>query len=493
MELKIKFLKWSAGAPVAMLNEKTAKKVGAHTPGRISIRTISKKPKEMSTVVDIVEGLVKENEIAVSSEIRKRMNLKAGQKVIVGLSSPPEALNLIKKKLNNKKLSEKELDKIIEEVVDNSLSTPEIALLVSAMYKQGMTTKETVYLIKAILKNGNTLNFKNKFVIDKHSIGGIPGNRTTPLVVSICAAIGLLFPKNSSRAITSAAGTVDVIETMANVEFSASELKKIIRKTNACLVWGGALGVVPADSKILQIEKMLKLDVESQLLASIMSKKLAVDSNYILIDIPYGKTAKATKKRALRLKRKFENLGRYFHKKLKVVLTKGDQPIGNGIGPELEMRDIIRILDPKQNSPKDLEEKSLFLAGELLEMVGKAKPNKGIEMAKQILDSGQAFKKFNQIIKAQGGKLRPMKEAKLKKNILAKRSGKIVEMHNKKINHLAKIAGCPTDKSAGLYLYKHLRERVKKGDKILTIYADSKTRLNQAIKFYNTKKPIKIK
>jgi len=492
MELKIKFLKWSAGLPVAMLNKKTAEKMGVHPKDRISIQTTSKSVKEISTIVDTIEGLVKNNEVAVSSELKKHFNLRVGQKVDVNLSSLPKSIELVKKKLNKKTLSKKEIEEIIKDIVDNSLPELEIALFISAMYQQGMTFKETIYLIEAILKSGNSLKLPNKFVVDKHSIGGVPGNRTTPIVVSICAATGLIFPKTSSRAITSAAGTADVIETIAKVEFSMKELEKIIKKTNACMVWGGSLGMVPADSRIIQVEKLLKIDPQAQLLASIMSKKLAVGSKYILIDIPYGKGAKVNIAQAIKLKKKFEQLGRYFHKKISVILTDGTQPIGNGIGPGLELIDILKILKCEENAPKDLEKKSLFLAGQILEMVKKAKKGKGIELSKEILQSGKALEKFEQIIIAQEGNLKEIKPAKFRKNILSKKSGKIKEINNKKINSLAKIAGCPIDKFSGVYLYFHVKDKIKKGEKILTIYSESKSRLNEAIRFYNETKPIKF-
>jgi len=492
MELKIKLLKWSAGLPVAMLNEATAKKIGVHTKDRISIKTLSKNSRKISTLIDIVKGLVGKDEIAVSSELKKRLGLKIGQKVIINLAPIPKSVIFIKKKLNKKSLSQKEINEIIQDITSNSLSEAEISLFVSAMYRQGMSFKETVYLIDAILKTGNKLVLKNKFVADKHSIGGIPGNRTTPIVVSICSVADLIMPKTSSRAITSAAGTADVMETIAKVDFSMNDIKKILKKTKACIVWGGSLGMVPADSKIIKIEKVLKIDPQAQLLASIMSKKLAVSSKYILIDIPYGKTAKVTKSQALNLKKKFEQLGRYFNKKLECVLTDGSEPIGNGIGPALELIDIIKILD-KRNGPKDLEKKSLFLSGKLLEMTGKADKGKGIKMAKDILYSGKAFEKFKDIVKAQKGSLNGIKPAKFKKDILVKKSGRIFEINNKEINSLARVAGCPVNKLSGIYLYFHVKDKIKKGEKLLTIYSESKSRLKEAIKFYKNKKPIKIK
>jgi len=493
MELKTKILRWTAGLPVAMLNKKTAMNFGVHPGGRILIRTISRYPKEITTIIDTIEGIVRGNEIAVTSDIKRRLNLRKGQKVEISLAELSKSLGFIKKKLNGKKLASKEVDEIIKDVVENSLSDAEIALFVSAMYERGMSLKETVYLINAILKSGNKLHLKNKFIVDKHSIGGIPGNRTTPIVVAICAAAGLIMPKSSSRAITSAAGTADVIETVAKIEFSVDELKQIIKKTNACMVWGGSLGLVPADSKIIQIETLLKIDPEAQLLASIMSKKLAVESNYILIDIPYGKTAKVSKKKALKLKEKFETLGRYFEKKLKVVLTDGKEPIGNGIGPVLELKDVIKVLDPKQRGPDDLERKSLFLAGQILEMTGKAKRGIGVEYARQMLCQGKAYNKFKEIIYAQGGSFRKFGEAKYQKIIRSKRFGEIKEIDNKRINSLARMAGCPADNLAGLYLYHHVGDKIKRNDILLTIYAESKPRLKEAIKYYKEKLPIKIR
>ena len=492
MELKVKILNWSAGIPVAMLNESTANLIGVKTNGRISVKTISKEPKSVSTIVDIAKTLVGKKQIAVSTELKERLSLKNGQKVDIDLSVNPKSLSFIKNKMNGKRLSQKEITEIIFDITRNSFSDAEIALFISAMYDKGMNMQETIYLINAILNSGQKLKWNGKFIADKHSIGGIPGNRTTPLVVAICAAGGLIMPKSSSRAITTAAGTADVIETIAKVEFSMKELKKIVKKTGACLIWGGSLEIVPADEKIITIEKMLKIDPESQLLASIMSKKLALGANYILIDIPYGKTAKVDKKKGEELKKKFEYLGKYFKKKILVVLTKGDEPIGNGVGPVLEIFDILKILKRSENRALDLEKKSVFLSGKLFELTGKAEKGKGEKMALEILNSGKALKKFSEIIKAQGGTVDHLKPAKFKKNILANKNGAIKEIDNKKINSLARIAGSPLDKAAGLYLYKHVGEKIKKGEKILTIYSESKSRLKESLRFFHSQKPIKF-
>ena len=492
MELKVKILKWSAGFPVAMLNIHTANIMGVKIKDRIFIKPISKKDSGVSTIVDTVSTIVKKDEIAISSELKERLGLNEGQKVDVDLSPMPKSMIFIKKKVNKEELTQLEVNAIIKDIIDNSLSEAEIALFISAMYENGMDMKETIFLINAILNSGRKLDIRGKYVVDKHCIGGVPGNRTTPLVVSICAAAGLIFPKSSSRAITTAAGTADVVETIAKVEFSIKELKKIVEKTGACLIWGGSLEIVPADEKIISIEKMLNIDPESQLLASIMSKKLALGAKYILIDIPYGKTAKFSREKALNLGKKFEYLGKHFNKKMKVVLTDGCQPIGNGVGPAMEMIDIIKILKRDEPRPLDLEKKSVYLAGEIFEMTGKVKKGQGIKLAQQVLDSGKAFEKFKEIIIAQKGKVDGIKFAKFKKDILMKRNGKIIEYDNKKINFLARTTGCPMDKSAGLYLYKHVGDKLKKGEKILTIYSESKVRLKEAEDFFIAQKPIKF-
>ncbi len=505
MELKVKLLKWSAGLPVAMLHKKTAEKLSVHPEDRISIKTTGKKRREVSTLIDTIEEFIKEDEIAVSFELKKYSDFHNGQKVEVNPSNTPDSLNFIKKKLSNKVLTEKEIKLIIKDVINNSLSEAEIALFISAVYKYGMNIKEIIYLVKSIKESGSQLNFDHgRIVADKHSVGGIPGNRTTPIVVSICASAGLLMPKNSSRAITSAAGTADVIETVAEVDFSIKELKKVIKKTNACMVWGGALEIVPADSILIRIEKSLKIDPEPMLLASIMSKKLAAGSNHVIIDIPYGKGAKHSRKKAIALKKKFEVLGKYFKIKIKCVLTDGSQPIGNGIGPALEMRDILKVLNVKERNiinakdngngmyPADLEKKSLFIAGELLELTGKAGKGKGIQLATRILYSGKAFEKFREIIEAQRGSLKKLKEQRFHHIILSKKPGKVTEIKNSEISSLARIAGCPLDKYSGIYLHCHKGHKLKKNQKILTIYAESKSKLASAIRYYKETNPLRI-
>jgi len=487
MKLKVKFLDWTAGRPVAILHKDTALKLNFHVNDRILIK---KGKKKTIAVTDTAEEIVNQGEIAVSSEIINYLKLKKSEKVEIGFVSKPRSIEFIKKKSNKKPLKQNEIKTIIKDIVNNALTESEIAYFISSAYHNGMSMKETYYLTKAMVDTGSKLNLRGK-ISDKHSIGGLAGNRTTPIVISICSAAGLKMPKTSSRAITSASGTADVIETLAKVDFSIKEIKKIVKKTGACLVWGGSLGLAPSDDKIIRVERSINLDPESQLISSIMSKKLAVCADYVLIDIPYGNTAKVNKKQALHLKKKFEYMAKKFKIKLKVVLTSGRQPIGNGIGPVMEMQDVLLVLKNSNNAPEDLRKKSIFLSGQLLELTKKSKKGKGEELAKEILISGKAFKKFKEIIKAQRGRIKKLKRAKYHKDLNAKYSRTIKEIHNKKTNTLARILGCPIDKTAGIYFHKAAGDKVKKGELLLTLYAASEDKLKDGLRYFRKNKIVK--
>ena len=487
MRLKVKFLKLKAGKSIAFIHEKDALKLGIHTGERIEIR---KNKKKITAVIDLVQGFTKKGEIALSQQIIKKLKIEKGF-VEVSLPEFPESSNILHQKLGSEKYSKSDLKKIISDIVSNSLTEAEIAYFISGVYHYGMSLDETLYLTKAILGTGKKISWDSKKIADKHSIGGVPGNRTTPIVVSICAAAGITIPKNSSRAITSASGTADTIESIAKVDIPLKEMKRIVKKVGACLVWGGSLGLAPADDKLIKIERLLRIDPEPQLIASILAKKLAAGSTHVLIDIPYGTEAKVNKKEAKSLERKFKKLGKKLGLKISVILTIGNQPIGNGIGPILEIKDILRVLK-QDNPPKDLQKKSLKLAGNLLEMVGKSKKGKGQEKALEILKSGKALKKFEEIIIEKSESFKNLKSAKYSYEIKSSKTGKIKRISNKKINYLAILTGCPLDKSAGLYLYKHNGNKIKRGEKILKLYSESKQKLNEAKDFYKKSKPIII-
>jgi len=492
MKLKIRNLDWLAGRPVVFLNEKTAKKLNIFVNKRVEL----KGTKKVQAVVDIFSKVVGKKEIGLSKELTKILEMKDNSLVDIRPTEISKAAFLIKKKMQGKELTKQEIDLIISEIVHNNLTDAEIAYFTAAEKLRKMSMKETINLTKAMVKTGAKLKFNGKIIADKHCIGGVAGNRTTPIIISICAAAGLTIPKTSSRAITSAAGTSDVIEVVAKVELSLKRIKDVVRKTGACMVWGGSLGLAPSDDKIIRVERLLNLDIEAQLLASILSKKLSAGSKYIIIDIPYGKNSKIPSlKKAKRLKRNFEKIAKHFKLKLKVLLTDGRKPVGNGFGPVLEMHDIIKVLKNYPDAPTDLKEKSLFLSTELLKL---CKLKNARKKAEDILYSGKAYEKFKEIVNAQNQKknfekiYESLATAKFKKTIKARKSGTIKEISNKGINSICRMVGTPETITAGAYLHKK-SGIIKKGEKLLTIYAENKQKLKTAIKFYKEFKPIIIK
>ena len=489
MRLKIRSLNISSGKPIAFIHEDYAKKLNISTGDRI---IISKNGKKVTAVVDLAKGIIHKGEIALSKEINLLLGNNLEDYVDISIASSAEGSKILQEKLSCKEYSQKELDAILSDIVNNRLSEAEIAYFISGVNHCGMSENETLMMTNAIVKTGQRIKWTYKIVADKHSIGGIPANRTTPLVVSICTAAGIIMPKTSSRAITSASGTADTIEAISPFNLSIKKLKEVVKKTNGCLAWGGSLGLAPADDKLIRVEKILRIDPEPQLLASILAKKVAVGSTHVLIDIPYGYGAKVSKSRAEHLKKMFESLGKKLKLKVLAVITEGFEPIGNGIGPNLEIKDILKVLK-QDNSPKDLEYKAIYLAGLILEMVGKCKKGMGQLKAREILYSGQAYKKFCEIIAAQGGDVKAwLSEAKYHNTIISKNFGKIIKIENQQLNYLARILGCPNDKSAGIYLYKHVGDKVSSGESLVTLYSESKEKLKDGIKFFKNNKPLTL-
>lgn len=405
------------------------------------------------------------------------------------------ALLAIQKKLVGKKLNYAEIFAIMDEISSKRMGDVLTTYFAASGYSKGFSDQEIYYLTKAMVETGEKLHFKG-IVADKHSIGGVPGTRTTLIVVPIIAAAGFQIPKSSSRAITTPGGTADDMEVLAGVEFSKEEIYKIVEKTNGCIVWGGSVNIAPADDVIIKVEAPLLFESYDKILVSIMAKKIAFGSNHVIIDLPYGEMVKVhTVKDAELLKEKFEKLAKKFDLKLRVLIHKTDEPAGRGIGPILEVRESMLVLEQKPNRPFDLEERALNLAGSLLNLCledsAKSLREKimkehggGHEWARSLLASGEALKKMKEIIKAQGGneditsdKLKP---GKFHYQVLAKKNGTVRKINSKNATVIAKILGAPSNHKAGIYLDKKIGEKVTKGHALYTLYSSNEYTLKEA-------------
>ena len=468
----------SGGALVAVLNEKDADKMDLHSRDRVKI---IKKGKVETVLLNISESekVVGQGKIGLYEEVIDSLKLKDGDIVKMVPARKPLSIDYIKKKLDGFRLMKKEIDQIVWDIVHNKLNAVELTYFIAACYSNELDIRETTLLTKAMTSYGDILRLNRYPVMDKHCVGGVAGNRTTMVIVPILAAAGVTIPKTSSRSITSPAGTADTMEVLANVCVPIKRMKRIVEKANGCVVWGGALNLAPADDKIIQVERPLAIDAKSQLLASVMAKKASVSATHVLVDIPTGKGAKLpNRKKALQLKKDFENLAKRIGIRIKVIITNGREPIGNGIGPALEARDVLWVLKNDKRGPSDLRQKSLMMSGMMLEMAGKS--SNGFNLAKDILESGKAYKKMVEIIRMQGKKVidpSKIKLGKVKYDVFAKKNGVVKEISNRAISKIARVAGVPEFNGAGIYLHKHVGDKVKKGDKLFTVYCHDKGKL----------------
>ena len=473
MKLKVKDVDISTGGRlVAILNHKDATRLDVHEMDRI---IISNGSKFETVLVNIARNgkIIPGGTIGVFEELMSVLKLKNSDEVEIRIARKPLSIQFIKKKLDGQRLSKKEIDQIVWDIVHNKLSQVELTYFVAACYTNMMNTQETIFLTKSMVEHGEMLKINKYPIVDKHSIGGIPGNRTTMVIVPIIASAGFYIPKTSSRSITSPAGTADTMEVLANVSLPLKKIKDIVLKTHGCIVWGGALNLAPADDKIIGVEKPMEIDAESQLIASIMAKKHSVSSTHILIDIPTGKDAKVKNTiEANELKLRFQKIGKMLKKHIKVIITDGSCPIGNGIGPALEARDVLWLLKRDPRRPIDLEKKCLMMCSRIFEIVG---IKGGYRKSLELLNSGKAYEKLVEIIKAQGGSEIPAEGIKIGKmsfEVLSKKSGTIRGIDNMAISRIARIAGAPHEKGAGIYLHRHIGERVKRNEKLFSVYAE---------------------
>ena len=485
MELAAEVLNITAGGKrIAILSEETAGILGVHSSDRI---TISHVGQQVIAIANIATHFPK-NRIGLYAEISKAIGLKSDEKVEVKVAQLPESLSYVRAKLRGERLREHDMITIVNDVVERHLSEVEIAAFLTALNIYGLSMGENEALSRAMVDTGKTLDFGEAPILDKHSIGGLPGDKTSLLVVPIIAAAGFTIPKTSSRAVTSPAGTADRVETLCPVDLSSSEIEKVVNKTNGCLVWGGALDLAPADDLFIQVEYPLAID--PLLLPSIMSKKKAIGATNVVIDIPTGSGAKIkSMKEAYTLASDFVDLGMRLGLSIQCAITFGEQPLGCAIGPALEAREALTTLSG--SGPADLKEKAVGLAGILFGMVG---IKSGKQKAEQILKSGRAEKKLREIIEAQGGNPRVKPDeisvGDKKAELNASQKGRVLWISTEDIAHIAREAGAPRDKGAGVLLKAKLGDTVEVDGVLLEIYAERNVNLESALGLAERLQPI---
>jgi AMP phosphorylase len=487
MNFRVKLLGIRAGGKqIVVMDDEYASRLGIHSSDRVEI-TYGKK--HLIAITNVASDFPKKT-LGIYEEVQTKLKVQAGETVNVRPAERPESIKYIRDKIMGQRLSALEIKMIIMDVAERHLSDIEVASFVTSLNIRGTSIDEAEALTKSMVETGQTFDFKESSILDKHSIGGVPGDKTSLLVVPIVSAAGFTIPKTSSRAITSPAGTADRVEVLCPVDLTCEEMASVVEKTNGCLTWGGALDLAPADDLLIQVEYPLSID--PLLLPSIMSKKKAIGADCVVIDIPTGRGAKIkTIGEAQALAQDFIELGTRMGMQVQCGVTFGEQPIGYAIGPALEAREALSTL--MGDDPIDLVNKATSLAGVLFEMMG---VNNGTQKAKEILQSGKAEKKLREIIGAQGGDpdLKPedILVGDETGEIRSEEKGKIQWINNRAIAQIARAAGAPKTKGAGVLLEKKLGDTVKKGGVLFTVYSASAQKLDYAVMLAEDLKPVGV-
>ncbi|MBE3602761.1 thymidine phosphorylase family protein [bacterium] len=426
------------------------------------------------------DALLEPDEIGLSEEAFRDLGLPEGAQVNATLAVPPRSVDLVRGKLEGRKFDRAAFQSILADVVRRRYSRVELSMFVLACALRGLDNTEIADYTRAMIDTGSRLDFGPGPIADKHCIGGIPGNRTTMIVVPIVASLGMKMPKTSSRAITSPAGAADTMGALANVGLSAQRLYDVVEEAGGCIAWGGALELAPVDDILITVERPMEIDTEAQMVASILAKKKTVGATHVLIDIPVGASAKVrTLAGAERLSALFHSVARDIDLRLEVVTTEARGPVGRGIGPRLEALDVLAVLRGAPDAPVDLREKSLYLAARLLEMTGAAPATGGYRAAQRALDSGAALKIFERIVDAQGRREFPA-QAAFTTIFPSYQDGRIREIDCWEIARVAKLAGAPANIAAGVRMLKAVGEVAARGEPIFEIHAESAAQLELA-------------
>lgn len=442
--------------------------------------------RKMVATLNVVSGeLLATDEAGLSDMAWKMLGSKNPCPITLSHPDPVESFRHVRAKLFNKSLTAQQMGAIIHDVAARRYSDVQLTAFLTACSGDRMNSSEVVDLTHAMVTVGDRLDWGRAAVYDKHCVGGLPGNRTTPIVVSIVTACGLMMPKTSSRAITSPAGTADTMEVLTRVDLSIAEMRSVVEQEGGCLVWGGGVALSPADDLLIRIEKALDLDSESQLVASVLSKKIAAGSSHAIIDIPVGPTAKVRDQAsAAKLADLLQSTGTELGIEIEIAITDGSQPVGRGIGPALEARDVLAVLQGKPDAPRDLRDRAVLLAGRILELSGYARKGEGSALALTVLEDGHAWKKFQAICVAQGG-LREPAIAKYQQEVVADKSGRVSAIDNRRLAKTAKLAGAPKATTAGIDLHAHVGDRVEAGEPVMTIHAEAPGELAYALRYLN--------
>ncbi len=395
--------------------------------------------------------------------------------------------DIIKKKRDGGELSKEEIAYFIGGVTDGSIPDYQISALCMAIYFKGMTVRETCDLTYAVRDSGDKLDFSSIRGIraDKHSTGGV-GDKTSLVVAPIVASLGVKVAKMSGRGLGHTGGTIDKLEAIDGFRttLSDAEFLKQVEKIGIAIV-GQSKQFAPADKKLYALRDVTAtVDSMPLIAASIMGKKLAADDDCIVLDVKTGSGSfMKSVEESKALARLMVDIGKNAGKKMVALITNMDRPLGYAIGNSLEVIEAIQTL--RGNGPEDLTEVCVTLAGYMLSLADMGTPSEGIALARKAIADGSALEKLCEMVAAQGGDVRLIrdparfKQAKYKREVCAPASGYLCRADAEAygLSSLALGAGRNTaedaiDYAAGILLHKKTGDAVRAGESIATLYSD---------------------
>lgn len=447
--------------------------------------------KSLVAVLNVVTtDLLAPDEASLSEVAWRLLDATEGDRITVDHAPPLDSFRAVRGKMYGQRFDAASMTRVVQDIAAGRYSDAHIAAFLTACAGNRLELAEVTALTRAMVDAGERLSWNSPVVLDKHCVGGLPGNRTTPIVVAIVAAAGFTIPKTSSRAITSPAGTADTVETLTNVDLDLATIRRVVEREGGCLAWGGAVRLSPVDDVLIRVEHPLDIDGEGQLVASILSKKVAAGATHVLIDIPVGPTAKVrSPEGAAALARDLTEVGHAMGLIIHTLITDGRQPVGRGIGPALEARDVLAVLRNDPHAPADLRERAVEVAGAVLEMAPGIGPLEGQRLATAILNDGRAWTKFRAICEQQGG-LEDPPVAPLTHPIRTTHGGVVTRFDNRRLARAARLAGAPRDAAAGLELHVRLGTHVRAGDALFTLHAVAPGELEYALRWCDANRDV---
>lgn len=403
--------------------------------------------------------------------------------------------DIIKNKRDGIELSTKEINFFIENYTSGNIPDYQAAALLMAIYCNKMNKRETLDLTKAMINSGDTVDLSHikGIKVDKHSTGGV-GDKTTIALGPMVASCGIPFVKMSGRGLGHTGGTLDKLESIKDfkVELSSKDFFEAANNINIAICSQTA-NITPADKKLYSLRDVTATVENISLIAgSIMSKKLAIGSDAIVLDVKVGSGAfMKDLDSALTLAKEMVDLGTGFGRETVAIVTNMDEPLGYAVGNALEVKEAIETL--KGNGPKDFYELCLSLGTKLLLLAKRCEnESEARELLIDTVDSGRAYKKLLEFVENQGGDISYIENTKLlpKANYIVEvksdTDGFIKSMNAEKVGECSLILGAgretkesKIDLSSGIVLNVKVDDEVKKGDVLAYVHGNNIEKVNE--------------